>query len=448
MRVLLASAIGVASAAALILPTGAVAAPAPAATAPAVPVSPAVPGSTQSLPLAPLPPDARSATEPPGTAPQGLGKRAVRPFSLLGVVWDDADAELHGTVQVRTRAAGTARWSGWRHVETHNHEHAADPGTAERDSGKVRGSTAPLWVGKSDGVEVRVQAENGVRAGEPPAPLPTGLRLDLVDPGDDPSDGDAPGGSRADGPPPPVVLTPEEAASSAVNALLGPLGATELAPLSRAETEEEAVVLGGQPNIGPRPRIITRRGWGADERLRERNFVYTKRVKAAFVHHSATGNNYKCSQVPSVLRGIYRYHVKSNGWRDIGYNFAIDKCGTIYEGRAGGVANPVLGAHTLGFNSNTMGIAVLGTYSRSNPSAAAVNGVAALTAWKLGLFGADPRAATYLTSGGNGRFKKGTSVKLNVISGHRDGFNTDCPGGQLYDKLGTVRDGAAQLQGR
>ncbi|WP_138905496.1 peptidoglycan recognition protein family protein, partial [Streptomyces albidochromogenes] len=296
----------------------------------------------------------------------------------------------------------------------------------------------------------------------------SGLRLELVDPGDDPPVGttttadaaadtaeagadDTAAQTAADDADDPrtTLLTAEDAAASAVNADLVPLGATEVPALSKAETEEQTFVLGGgKPLIGPRPRIVTRKGWGANEQLRERNFVYTKSVKAAFVHHSATGNNYSCSQADSVLRSIYRYHVKSSGWRDFGYNFAVDKCGNIYEGRAGGVAKPVLGAHTLGFNSNSTGIAVLGTYSKSNPPAAVVNAVARLTAWKLGLYGADPRAKTTLKSGGGNRYKKGTVVKLNVISGHRDGYATDCPGGRLYSKLDETRDASARLQGR
>lgn len=219
--------------------------------------------------------------------------------------------------------------------------------------------------------------------------------------------------------------------------------------LGKAESEEMAgVSAGAKPFVGPRPRIVTRKGWGADERLREREFAYTKRVKAAFVHHTATGNNYRCSQAPSVLRSIYRYHVKSSGWRDFGYNFAVDKCGNIYEGRAGGVSKPVLGAHTLGFNTNSMGIAVIGTYGSSNPPAASVKAIAKLTAWKLGLFGANPKGRTTLVSGGGNRFRKGTQVRLNVISGHRDGFATECPGWRLYKKLGTARSTSARLQGR
>lgn len=226
-----------------------------------------------------------------------------------------------------------------------------------------------------------------------------------------------------------------------------------LPALSKAQTEarseaEAGLAPGAQPYIGPRPRIITRKGWGADEKLRERAFVYTKSVKVAFIHHSATGNNYKCTQAPSVLRGIYRYHVKSGGLHDIAYNFAVDKCGNIYEGRAGGVTKAVLGAHTRGFNSNSTGIAVLGTFTGSNPPAAAVNAIAKLTAWKLGLFGANPQGRTTLVSGGGNKFKKGKKVKLDVISGHRDGFATECPGALLYKKLGSARTSSAQLQGR
>ena len=140
--------------------------------------------------------------------------------------------------------------------------------------------------------------------------------------------------------------------------------------------------------------------------------------------------------------------MKSSGWRDIGYNFLVDKCGNIYEGRAGGVAKPVMGAHTLGFNTDSMGIAVLGTFTDTKPSGAALKAIARLTAWKLGLYGANPRGKTYLTSGGGNCYRKGKNVRLNVISGHRDGFATECPGRLLYGKLGSARATAARYQGR
>ncbi|MFE1796227.1 peptidoglycan recognition protein [Streptomyces sp. NPDC059517] len=452
------------------------------------------PGSTQSLPLTPLtpstprtppspPPSSSSSGDrtlpPPVLAPaqaQGLARRDVRHFSLVGVVWDNPDSELHGRVQVRTRATGTTKWSAWQDVDTHNHEHAADPDTAERASGRVRGSTAPLWVGDSDGVEVRVQGEADGRTGADgravtAEPLPKGLHVELVDPGAEPP----PQGPELNAPPPGALTAESAAAASAVNAELAPIGATEIPALSQKETRADLLETRGEetdqtgttgtanatgtvvagaanqrakPYIGARPRIVTRRGWGADEGLRESNFSYTKRVKAVFVHHSASGNNYRCAQAPSVIRSIYRYHVKSSGWRDIGYNFLVDKCGNIYEGRAGGVAKAVMGAHTLGFNSKSMGIAVLGSFGTANPPAAAVKAVAKLTAWKLGLYGANPRGKTYLKSGGGNLYRKGKNVRLNVISGHRDGFATECPGGRLYAKLGKTRTTSARYQGR
>ncbi|KUN78558.1 N-acetylmuramoyl-L-alanine amidase [Streptomyces griseoruber] len=446
MRGLLATSIGVTCAAALALPltspaTAAAVRPAPTAEAGTEAArAAALPGSTQSLPLTPLTRDRAL-----GSADRGTRRTDVHRFSLLGVVWDDPDAALHGRVQVRTRPAGGDAWSGWQDVETHNADHGADPGTAERTSGHVRGATAPLWVGDSDGVEVRVH---------PDASLPAGLRLELVDPGAAaPVHVPVAPRSRALPATATAALSKAERSASAANAPLARLGATKIPALNREQTQRElgtkkAGKHRAAPYIGPRPSIVTRRGWGADESMREAGFRYTTTVKAAFVHHTATGNNYTCAQAPSVIRGIYRYHVRSMGWRDIGYNFLIDKCGTIYEGRAGGVAKAVMGAHTLGFNTNSMGVAVLGTFTSAKPNSATVKAIARLTAWKLGLFGANPKGKTYLKSGGGNLYAKGKNVRLNVISGHRDGFATECPGKQLYGKLGTARSTAATYQGR
>ncbi|MFD8645952.1 peptidoglycan recognition protein [Streptomyces zaomyceticus] len=523
MRASLASSIAVTCAAVLALPVSFVA-PAAAAvpsalglppTSTAQPPAPELPGSTQSLPLEPLGgADRALGGGADDSGAQGLARRDVRPFALVGVVWDDPTAALHGTVQVRTRSAADGAWSEWQDVETHNEEHGADPDTAEGAGRALKGSTAPLWVGASDGVEIRVRGEEG---------LPEGLRLELVDPGESretaeaappaattPTNGATAATAahistnthtntgataatpRAAAPPAPgtpagllaasasltalgslgslgsLGLSAAEAAASGVNSRLAPYGASWIPALSKEATEltipylprsEEAAkapsvqapalpAAAAKPYIGPRPKIITRKGWGADESIREKGFVYTKTIKAAFVHHSATGNNYTCAQAPSVLRSIYRYHVQSSGWRDFGYNFAVDKCGNIYEGRAGGVAQPVLGAHTLGFNTNSMGIAVLGTFTKSAPPAAVVTAVARLTAWKLGLHGVNPKAAAYLVSGGGNLYKKGSTVKFNAIAGHRDGFATECPGARLYGKLGTARTSSAKYQGR
>ncbi|MBZ4019331.1 peptidoglycan recognition protein family protein [Streptomyces purpurogeneiscleroticus] len=452
MRAFVATSLGAATFAALVvplaLPAGANPAPAPAAAAPGAAAAD-VPGSTQSLPLVRL--GHRDRVLPGGhsgragrAAPLGMPVKVVRPFSLVGVVWSDARAELHGQPQVRTRATGSHRWGAWQDVQTH-YDDAPDLDAPERRGDKPRGGTAPLWVGDSDAVQMRIAPEQGRQA---VTELPDGMRLELVDPG-------RPAKPRD---PAPNAAAGQEAADSAeANAGLAQPGATAIpaapanalqADLAAAGEEERGQVPAPQPQLGPRPAIITRLGWGANEQLREPKFGYTKTVKAAFVHHSATGNGYSCSQSGAIIRGIYRYHVKSNHWRDVGYNFLIDKCGTIFEGRAGGVARPVIGAHTLGFNNDTTGIAVLGTFDKARPSAPALNALGKLTAWKLGLHGRNPNGKATLTSAGNNRYKKGTKVRLNVISGHRDGYVTSCPGAALYGTLGSARTASARFQGR
>ncbi|MGK5530165.1 peptidoglycan recognition protein family protein [Streptomyces sp. URMC 129] len=414
--------------AALALPSGATAAGAaePSAT------GAAGSGGIQSLPLGPLEGDTRGGGEtgepvaPEGT--QGLPSTDTDPFSMLGVIWSDPAAELNGDVEVRTRAASTGAWSEWIHVEG-NSAHAPDPDTAEAGDPGVRGGTVPVWVGPSDGVEIRVVPGEGAEATTPGASagtLPEGLRLELIDPGEipEPPPTGEPGDGTGDG-----TGEPGQEPGDGT----GEPGTGE--PRSAGDFE------------GPRPPITTRAGWGADESLREPDFLYTDTIKTVFVHHTAGTNDYSCSDAPAIIRGIYAYHVESQGWRDIGYNFLVDKCGEIYEGRAGGVDQPVQGAHTLGFNHNSMGVSVLGTYSDEAPNQDILDSLSLLTAWKLGLHDGDPEGAQNRTSTG-GTYPEGTTVKLNNVSGHRDGYNTDCPGDELYAELPYIRSTAADLQGR
>ncbi len=308
------------------------------------------------------------------------------------------------------------------------------PGQRRGQLGGVRGSTAPLWVATRTGSR-SASRRRWTKEPQQPAswPLPRGMHLELVDPGAEPAPRGALTGEGSAG-----AESAETYATFATNAELAPFGATEIPALSRAETEREAPALRdgaplGQPYIGERPRIVTRRGWGADESLREGGFVYTKKVKAAFVHHTASGNNYlfPLPGPSSAIRSIYRYHVVSSGWRDIGYNFLVDKCGNIYEAPAPGCGEDRHGCPHPRFQQRHHGDRGSGSFGKTKPAAAAVTAIARLTAWKLGLSGADPRGKTYLKSGGGNLYRKGKNVRLNVISGHRDGFATECPRGSF-----------------
>ena len=111
------------------------------------------------------------------------------------------------------------------------------------------------------------------------------------------------------------------------------------------------------------PAIVPRAGWKADEKIRRAGPSFAANLRIAIVHHTAGANGYTAAQAPAIVRAIELYHVKGNGWNDIGYNFLVDRFGTVYEGRYGGIERNVVGAHAEGFNTGSFGVAVLGEYS-------------------------------------------------------------------------------------
>ena len=196
-----------------------------------------------------------------------------------------------------------------------------------------------------------------------------------------------------------------------------------------------------------RAKIVTRKQWGADEKLVRCATDKTSSAKGVFIHHTAGSNSYSKAQAPAIIRGYLTYHTQNRGWCDLGYNFLVDKYGTMYEGRAGSLDKAVTGAHASGFNSWTIGISVLGTYSSAAPSTAAQTSVKRLVAWKAGQYGFNPTGKMTLTSGGGGtsKYPLGRKVSLNVVAGHRDTSYTECPGLAFYNKLGSIRTGAKAL---
>ena len=80
------------------------------------------------------------------------------------------------------------------------------------------------------------------------------------------------------------------------------------------------------------------------------------RVRAPHGHT----NDYAPEESAGIVLGIARYHRDSNGWNDIGYNFLVDKYGQVFEGRAGGIDQAVVGAQAQGYNSVSTGIACTG----------------------------------------------------------------------------------------
>ena len=307
---------------------------------------------------------------------------ATKPFSLMGVTWAPDPAVDEVQVQVRHRSNG--RWSDWETVQAHT-EDAPDAGSVDTRSPGYRMGTAPIWTGPSDGVQVRLEVLSGA--------TPRDVSIELVDPGTSPAD------------------------------------AALSAPRGSAHAE------------APTPRIITRQEWGADESIRKGSPSYNATVRVGFVHHTASSNSYTAEQAAQMVRGIYAYHVKSNGWSDIGYNYLVDRYGRAYEGRAGGLDRFVVGAHTGGFNKDSFGVSLLGDFSTVAPSTATVGMLTDVLAWKLGSAYRDPLAKAVLTSAGGGtsKYAAGAKATFDVVSGHRDAGNTACPGATTYARMVGIR---------
>lgn len=121
-----------------------------------------------------------------------------------------------------------------------------------------------------------------------------------------------------------------------------------------------------------------------------------------WLHHSADGRSGAAG-----VKAIQDIHMDSNGWADIAYSFLIDRTSLeVFEGRGAGIR----GGHTLGHNTISHGICVLGNFENLTVSDPLIQTIAELVA-----FGRDEGWWPGQLSGG-----------------HRDVRATACPGENLY----------------
>lgn len=169
-------------------------------------------------------------------------------------------------------------------------------------------------------------------------------------------------------------------------------------------TPGDAVSAAPGDALAPQPEIVSRSAWGAlapnHDAANENGFYdaysnpggwmqYPMALEAVYygavMHHSVIDEGSDAA----TLAEIQRLHREERGWADVAYHYFIGKSGVIYAGRT----LAARGAHAYGHNTGTVGICLLGDFTREQPRAAALAAATALVRWLAGMLRLETLAA-------------------------------------------------------
>lgn len=197
--------------------------------------------------------------------------------------------------------------------------------------------------------------------------------------------------------------------------------------------------------------IIPRAAWGAVDVAGFRWAPSYFPAQAITIHHTAGAVS--PNRAGTVL-ATYNYHANTLGWGDIGYHLLIDPEGRIYQGRGGtpagnavfqfppvlGIAPPVVtGGHVGGFNNGNIGISLLGDFTWSPPTPAAVGATIDCVRALCNVTGINPRGGVNYSNPEGGAVRP-----MPTVSGHREWGGTACPGDAFFPQMQFIRDQAAR----
>ena len=80
-----------------------------------------------------------------------------------------------------------------------------------------------------------------------------------------------------------------------------------------------------------------------------------KKIKSIIIHQTGTKN---------TIQKVINTHIKEKRYSSIGYHLMIGKNGQIYQARN----LDQMGAHTFGYNSDSIGIALFGDFNKTEPT--------------------------------------------------------------------------------
>ncbi|XP_055324772.1 peptidoglycan-recognition protein LB isoform X2 [Sitodiplosis mosellana] len=155
--------------------------------------------------------------------------------------------------------------------------------------------------------------------------------------------------------------------------------------------------------------IVSRAEWGAKE-PKDIEFI-NKTVPFVIIHHSHLPPYCNTSELCiGAMQGMQRFHQIDRGWFDIGYHFAVGGDGKVYEGRGFNV----VGAHSPGYNTKSIGICLIGDWQEVVPPKEMLQAAQDLISYAI--------EQKYLSTN-------------YTLYGHRQVRATTCPGPALFNEI-------------
>ncbi|MEM1186196.1 MAG: peptidoglycan recognition family protein [Planctomycetota bacterium] len=178
------------------------------------------------------------------------------------------------------------------------------------------------------------------------------------------------------------------------------------------------ILTDGEPNTSPLTSVdgvVARTQWASYGPNRARADLM-RPPEFITVHHDGMSrfDSTDPAETANRLEAIRKSHV-GRGWADIGYHYAIDPAGRIWEARP----LTLQGAHVRAHNEGNVGIVVLGNFELQRPRAAALESLSTLIAYE---------SARY-------------AIPVSKIMTHREWAPTACPGASLQRAVDRIRDG-------
>jgi hypothetical protein len=169
------------------------------------------------------------------------------------------------------------------------------------------------------------------------------------------------------------------------------------------------------PAVRPPAGVLSRASWARGEPVSSRMDRMTP-IRYITVHHDGMDPFFASDRVvvAAHLELIRQLH-RRKGWGDIGYHFAVDRAGRVWEAR------PLVyqGAHVKDRNPGNIGVVVLGNFEQQAPSGAQLAAMRKHLTALMGTYG----------------------VPVSRVHTHQewDGAATVCPGGRLQHQLERLR---------